>query len=29
MEITLQLEGDREGYKTILMGPMAIYEPLY
>ena len=29
MEITVQLEGDGKGYKTILMDPIAIYEPLY
>ena len=29
MEITVQLEGDGEGYKTILMDPIAIDEPLY
>ena len=29
MEITLQLEGDGEGYNTILMDPIAIDEPLY
>ena len=25
----MQLEGDGEGYKTILMDPIAIDEPLY
>ena len=29
MEITMQLEGDEEGCKTILMDPIAIDEPLY
>ena len=29
MEITARLEGDGEGYKTILMDPIAIDEPLY
>ena len=29
MEITMQLEGDGGGYKTIPMEPIAIDEPLY
>ena len=29
MEITMQLEGDEEGCKTILMDPIAIDETLY
>ena len=29
MEITMQLEGDEEGCKTILMDPIAIDEPPY
>ena len=29
MEITVQLKGDGKGYKTILMDPIVIDEPLY